>query len=1848
MKESRHSTAFLRAIFAIAFVLMSLSPFGESLAQPTNYCITYPNPNFTYSYCYPYVCTVVEVKLEEVGGGVVIDRTSTYTQGNTGESGSSDGCFIFTGVEGKLKLGKSYKLTVRTEAYSSYMCHVRVFIDWNHNGSFADAGEYIGIGPSQYGSSSPYGTTSTLNFVVPNNVEGATRMRVIGEYDYYNAGTNACQVGYAYSPYNYHYGNTEDYILSFVPNIESTWPNTGDILLVNNEYGATTATTQRPSATMGATQASGAILTYKISGPKPSTTTIYEGLDLANSPYMDMGGYKTYYIKKARGTSGNYMNYTTVGDEHASVTFTRGGEYTVAASIGGNVFPGEVYNNFTASHNYDMAVTDASSPKNNSAPRYFKYLRGQTIKVTGVFQNVGLNDVSDFWAYAYITNMQGDTVYRGQYHFDSYNNPADQILKPSNKKEIDFQTVKFNNVSTYKLYFNVNYAPYDMESYNDVFPRSDAPAYIFEIAYEIQVASNRFIFPTQGQVLIGNRPFIPIGEFINRGVGDASDVPAKLNIYKLPRTGQPPFKTQNRIVQDVPAGKYNLKVEEFDPEILTETGSYEAELIITHVDDVVRSDDTTRIQFTVNGGLNGTYTCGTTYGGSPTNFPTIDSLMNTLFYRGLAGPTTIEFTDDTYNVVGTKVNGPAWDFSTYIISLGYDASTKKLMYPLTFKPSTARSLTRGAITINLYSPNGQGIVFGQSMNPSNDYSIYRQYANYGTLARRYANSGGYITFDGGSQKALKFRIFSNSRAHASAFYLQRGSNNITIQNCLVENGTSAFAGNTVLPMTSFSPVTGFGFQPDTLLSGSNVFSYSAGIVSRATLMGDNANRSRIDTLPNKNNLIKNNEINGFGYGVVSLGYGQVLMENEGDYKRFYNINNEYSNNTIYNCTRAGMYFGYEENSKILNNKIFNIGNNNIAAAGIMVGGDMTRDFKGYNAVGLELSGNEISGVNSSSEVSGIRVKQSRNVFPHPTKTQVYFPDVAEAMTLTNNVVWGLTTNNGGAERYGIHLFTERTTTGGTTWATLNTPFDKDYLTRNDRVVNNTILIGANGGLISTGAVAAIATQQSKGAYIRNNAIALTDIGVDVSAPVHAAIFYQGPMPKDGGINSDRNVYWVGSNVTGTFARFIELDSKNNVIDYWDRDAFKTLTQWRTWTNQDQTSILANFTNDLTYIGAEPNQKLRINLVPLAPKGSYLNNRGEILSWVTKDIDGNTRGQAGQRYDIGASEFTGRMYISDVEMLDITYPTAYKANVGTYADAEYFMTKAPVNVKVNVRNNGNLQQSQIPVQVQIYRELPNGSYSTTPEVNKSVLIDIASTETFETNFKLDQVGGFVPKTYGSLRGQGYYIPDQFVTMEANVTPKYKIVCSLGSDEQNNNNISQRILRFYIQKSNMRILLSTEHSMVNPDAGSGSDIVAGRLNYDTLKMGMKRLGWFINIDSSRYDYDIFDRFGWETKAANYRDYRTVIWADGSDKPLSRLERMDIRNFLDMGTQIEKKNIIIGSQGYVRQNSLVGANQDSTFLKEIFRAISTAPENPLGVNGNYSGNFVVGMACERDLSEKVIATSNALDVANPPNCGLMKLSPTGEGLALPAYYYKTKTAGLKDSIMGIGTSTLTRNVLVYGVDWRHWSNISVIIRGFIDYIEKNCGTIIPVELLDFNAVAAGNRVDINWATASEYKSDRFEVERATINQTGKSTFSKIAELNAAGNSSFVTKYGPVVDNNVEYGNKYAYRLKMVDLSGLWKYSNEVEVAIDATGNWLGVVTPNPATSANAKFVYSLQADANVALGLYDLSGKKVLDIFNGNEVAGSHDASVNISNLTNGVYTVVLNVNGQTYTRQMNIAK
>ena len=1672
------------------------------------------------------------------------------------------------------------------------------------------------------------------------------------------------------------------FTFSGYPQLQKSFPSTDVIYVLNNIYGIGHG--QQPGV-----QLSNHVGTYgvnvflKITGPVGSSNSrvVYRALASSNptdsvvpvpTPLPNDGIYRFQHATgEAAGANGelNLTNPNLVG-----------GLYLVEArmeipAVGyvQELPPYEI--NFALGN--DLEITAINQPRPNTRS---KYPEGMRVPVIITYKNVGFNPVTSFRGNVKIYFENETTpVYDQSKTFvvDADNMP----IQMGQGRDIEFDGYmptrglgNYRVVSTVEL---LDPAP-DLDLRNNVYPRAGQGQYFFNIANALDLVAAGIKTPASTIPL--GRPIVPIAQLKNYGVYDLSS-PADAFFFVLNSAGDTVYQRHEQ-VETVPQVPYDAITEVAFNEnlIIEESGTYTAYLIVTSFEDVVQTNNTISKQFNIAPGLSGTYTVGTANSGSSRNYATLPAALNDLYLYTMSGPVTLELTDLTYDIVATQPNIPALDLSSNIIG---NSSAR----PLTIKLSPNIS-TNDIVNVNLVAANGVGILMGQNTYSSNSNApVNNAYSN---VKNRYSKANGYIVFDGGSNKNLQFTITSQNNFR-TVFLLGQGASYNTIKNVRLRDGLNNPSPGLNLPTTSFNPANNiFSF-------GSNQ-NFTSGILMRSITPYDQqifaktnnlTNTYFIDTLVNKHNLIDNNIISGFTYGIASLGIGAIQKDipiystnDEGEIdvsfqkvmQDYYNHNNTISNNLIQGSKVAGIMLGFEHNSIIKNNKIDTVSNNsNVKSYGILLGNEVVGNTLGYNNTQNQINGNEISNVRSNVSSTGIGIIQNRNAYTLPGMTElIVYPNVVDRNIVINNSIWNITSFNADANKTGISLMTGRSLNEPTS------PAVAKYRTVGDVIANNTVII-PNDGLLSNGVTSAILLRQSKSTKVFNNALYIGDDTYGTGRGALLNVISQ--LPQSEGLLIDRNVYYTANSLNNDLALFRETNSSDVVFpETGILNEYKTLDQWQNWTSMDTYSYWYDFTGEILL----NRNKLIINNVPDYPINSKLNNTGykyneiildqnTLLSDIVSgtDISGTIRGVADSRYDIGSIEFVGRAFLRDFEVVKIVSPSSYKSFNGEFSDVNYVMTKAPVNVKALIRNNGNMVGTNILVKAVISREFADGNwdsvivnpeYPTGGTISNSetyyTYVDVGSYTSAIADFNIGNPNltpVFVPHTYYETRS--YNVPSKFAEMATTVTPRYKIEVSIVDDldQEISNNMTSNYYRFFIKKSNLDLMLSGENvnydkslSNISTDANY-LDKLAGRLNYDSLKTSFNRLGWrqVIGIENPYYHFDVLDRKSWELRSIDYTLYNTLFWSDGDDKSLERTQEYDLRKFADNLNQESnwnyKKSLIVASQEFLRSNTA-----RLNFLETYIKASPLSPNNPLGAGVSYDGMNLRGNSILMNylipVKKTLFSLTDGVDIFadQEPYPALMTLNYGGDGVTAPATYYRNRLAGLVDSSAGVTTFSLVRNVVYLGQDWRHFGNIDQVIRGINDFNAKHGSDITPVELVDFEAIDRNKNVELSWATASELNSKEFEIEKATLNESGKSSFVKIATEPASGKSNSIKTYGPIIDNDVNYGNTYVYRLRSIDLNGESSLSNEVEVSID---NFFGV-SPNPASS-KATYSFSIGDNKFATIELYNVAGQMVKSIFAGS-AKSSDQISIDVNDLPNGTYTIVLKTDDKTYTTKLSVRK
>ena len=188
------------------------------------------------------------------------------------------------------------------------------------------------------------------------------------------------------------------------------------------------------------------------------------------------------------------------------------------------------------------------------------------------------------------------------------------------------------------------------------------------------------------------------------------------------------------------------------------------------------------------------------------------------------------------------------------------------------------------------------------------------------------------------------------------------------------------------------------------------------------------------------------------------------------------------------------------------------------------------------------------------------------------------------------------------------------------------------------------------------------------------------------------------------------------------------------------------------------------------------------------------------------------------------------------------------------------------------------------------------------------------------------------------------------------------------------------------------------------------------------------------------------------------------------------------------------------------------------------------------------------------------------------------------------------------------------------------------------------VPVELVSFTAEVIGGQVDLSWITSTEINNYGFEVERRNAESN---EWMNIGFVNGNGSSSEMHYYS-FSDNSAAVG-KYFYRLKQLDFSGAFEYSNEVEVTILEVLNdfTLNQNYPNP-FNPSTRISFIIPQSGYTTLKVFDVLGNEVATIIESDLSQGSYELLFDASGLSSGIYFYSLTSGEFSKTMKMILSK
>jgi hypothetical protein len=238
-------------------------------------------------------------------------------------------------------------------------------------------------------------------------------------------------------------------------------------------------------------------------------------------------------------------------------------------------------------------------------------------------------------------------------------------------------------------------------------------------------------------------------------------------------------------------------------------------------------------------------------------------------------------------------------------------------------------------------------------------------------------------------------------------------------------------------------------------------------------------------------------------------------------------------------------------------------------------------------------------------------------------------------------------------------------------------------------------------------------------------------------------------------------------------------------------------------------------------------------------------------------------------------------------------------------------------------------------------------------------------------------------------------------------------------------------------------------------------------------------------------------------------------------------------------------------------------------------------------------------------------------------------------------TGFTGTSRSVDGLSTTTTGYGTLFRSC-WGSGYTANSGSQGNFSIVRITADDPVPVELISFSASTSGKNVLLEWTTATELNNSGFEVQRRMID----SEYEAVGFVAGSGSTSEQRDY-LFSDVNVPDG-KYFYRLKQIDFNGVFDFSNEIEVEVNAPAEFsLDQNYPNP-FNPSTTINYSIAEPTLVKIAVYNLLGQEVALVVNEFKEAGQHNVNFNASALTSGAYFYTIETPQFKQTKKMLLAK
>jgi hypothetical protein len=198
---------------------------------------------------------------------------------------------------------------------------------------------------------------------------------------------------------------------------------------------------------------------------------------------------------------------------------------------------------------------------------------------------------------------------------------------------------------------------------------------------------------------------------------------------------------------------------------------------------------------------------------------------------------------------------------------------------------------------------------------------------------------------------------------------------------------------------------------------------------------------------------------------------------------------------------------------------------------------------------------------------------------------------------------------------------------------------------------------------------------------------------------------------------------------------------------------------------------------------------------------------------------------------------------------------------------------------------------------------------------------------------------------------------------------------------------------------------------------------------------------------------------------------------------------------------------------------------------------------------------------------------------------------------------------------------------------------IQSFSSFYFFNTSSTLPVDFITISAAEKNNAANIQWTVTNQGNISSYVVERSIDNRN----FDAIGTVDAVSGNGDI-KYSYTDYNAARFSSVVYYRVRAVEQTGQFKFTNIVNVAFGAIVKEMITLYPNPANDQTSLSIAS-NNDETAQVRMIDNTGRVVNQRFI-NIVKGKNNFEFNISDLATGLYYI--EITGKTINQKIKFIK